>query len=172
MPPTTYNLFFTGRDDPRCCVIIGEDTKPVYLCFETPERGMLMSNTRTTVYRNNKDVCARLEWSPGNHLGSASIGSRQLPMSHLVLPGSSNNARAFISADGKRLEWRRRADNPTSYDLYSSPTTKIAAFRRYSQTTVVGPSHGLFQYTFTNELLLVEALLALCLNRWIDLHGV
>ena len=44
----TYNLFFTGRDDPRSCVIIGEDTKPVYFCFETSERN-LMPNIRTMV---------------------------------------------------------------------------------------------------------------------------
>jgi hypothetical protein len=50
MAPTskTYNLFFTGRDDPRSCVIIGEDTKPVYFCFETSERN-LMPNIRTMV---------------------------------------------------------------------------------------------------------------------------
>jgi hypothetical protein len=107
MATTTYDLFFTGRDDPRCCIIIGEDTKPIYLCFETPERG-ITPNTRTMVshvltrkpeilnndllkvYRNNKDVVASFEWSPGNHLGSATIGTRQLPMSHLVLPGSAN----------------------------------------------------------------------------------
>lgn len=45
---TTYDLFFTGRDDPRSCVIIGEDTKPVYFCFETSERN-LMHNLRTMV---------------------------------------------------------------------------------------------------------------------------
>jgi hypothetical protein len=56
--------------------------------------------------------------------------------------------------------------------LYAAPNMQIAAFRRYSHETAVGPSHGLFQYTFNNDLLLVEALLALCLNRWIDLYGV
>lgn len=48
MSDTTYDLFFTGKDDPRSCVIIGEDTKPVYFCFETPEPG-LVSSIRTTV---------------------------------------------------------------------------------------------------------------------------
>ncbi|KAF9009411.1 hypothetical protein BDQ17DRAFT_1235893 [Cyathus striatus] len=169
--PATYDLFFTGRDDPRSCVIIGEDTKPIYFCFETIERNMI-PNIRTMVYRNNKEVCARLDWSPGNHLGSATIGSRQLPMSQLVLPGSSNNARAFVSADGRRFEWRRSRENPTSYDLYASPNMRIAIFRRYAQPTAVGPSHGLLQYTFNHDLLLAEALVALCLNRWIDIHGV
>jgi len=48
MASSTYDLFFTGRDDPRSCVIIGEDTKPVYFCFETAERN-LMPNVRTMV---------------------------------------------------------------------------------------------------------------------------
>ncbi|KAF8232310.1 hypothetical protein L208DRAFT_1272732 [Tricholoma matsutake] len=171
MSPNTYDLFFTGRDDPRRCVIIGEDTKPIYFCFETLERGLIPC-TRTTLYRNDKDACARLEWSPGNHLGSATIGSRQMPMSHLVLPGSNNNARSFISSDGKRFEWRQRLDEPSSYDLFAAPNVQIAAFRRCSHATVVGPSHGLLRYTFSQDLLLVEALLSLCLNRWIDLYGV
>jgi len=171
MSPTTYDLFFTGRDDPRRCVIIGEDIKPIYFYFETSERG-LTSCTRTTLYRNDKEACARLEWSPGNHLGSATIGSRQIPMSYLVLPGPSINVRSFISSDGKRFEWRQRLDDPSSYDLFAPPNIQIAAFRRYSHATVVGPSHGLLQYTFSQDLLLVEALLSLCLNRWIDLHGM
>lgn len=49
MASTTYDLFFTGRDDPRSCVIIGEDTKPVYFCFETAERNLLTPNVRTMV---------------------------------------------------------------------------------------------------------------------------
>jgi len=169
---TTYDLFFTGRDDPRSCVIIGEDTKPVYFCFETSERN-LMPNIRTMVYRNNKEVCAKLEWSPGNHLGGATIGSRQLPMSQLVIPSStSNNARIFISADGKRFEWRRCRENPSSYDLFAAQNIRIAAFRRLTQSTAIGPSHALLQYTFNHDPLLIEALIALCVNRWIDLHGV
>lgn len=171
MASATYDLFFTGRDDPRCCVIIGEDTKPVYLCFETSERNLVMPNLRTMVYRNNKELCAKLDWSPNDQLGSATIGNRQLPMSHLILPGSTDNARAFFSADGTRFEWRRNYECPTSYDLYSAFNKRIAIFRRYAQATVVGPSHGLLQYTFNHDLLLVESLIALCLNRWVDLHG-
>ncbi|KDR81795.1 hypothetical protein GALMADRAFT_59462 [Galerina marginata CBS 339.88] len=172
MASTTYDLFFTGRDDPRSCVIIGEATKPLYFCFETAERNLLTPNVRTMVYRNNKEVCAKLEWSPGNHLGGATIGNRQMPMSQLVLPGTSTSARTFVSADGKKFEWRRSRDNPTSYDLYASQNMRIAVFRRYTQATAIGPSHAVLQYTFTQDWLLTEALVALCVNRWIDLHGV
>jgi hypothetical protein len=29
----------------------------------------------------------------------------------------------------------------------------------------------LLQYSFNHDSLLIEALVALCVNRWIDLHG-
>lgn len=46
MAASTYDLFFTGRDDPRdACVIIGRDVKPVFFEFETSE----IPTTRTTV---------------------------------------------------------------------------------------------------------------------------
>uniref|UniRef100_A0A8H7Y594 DUF6593 domain-containing protein n=1 Tax=Psilocybe cubensis TaxID=181762 RepID=A0A8H7Y594_PSICU len=172
MASTTYDLFFTGRDDPRSCVIIGEDTKPIYLSFETAERNLLTPYVRTMVYRNNKEVCAKLEWSPGNHLGGATIGNRHLPMSQLILAGSTSSARAFVSSEGKRFEWRRNRDDPTSYDLYASHNTRIAVFRRYKQATAIGPSHAVLQYSFTQDSLLVDALVALCVVRWVDIHGL
>ncbi|KAG7092395.1 hypothetical protein E1B28_008752 [Marasmius oreades] len=112
-------------------------------------------------------------------------------MSHLILPGTTHkycfqpnltdssfltmipiaSARGFTSSEGKRFEWRRVQGNPTSYDLYMSPDIHIAAFRRFVSSTAVGTSHGLLQYRFTNDILLLESLLSLCLIRWIDLHG-
>ena len=49
MASDTYDLFFTGRDDPRGCLIIGEDTKPIYFCFETAVKHL--SAARTIVSR-------------------------------------------------------------------------------------------------------------------------
>lgn len=46
--PPVYEVFFTGRDDPRDgCIIIGEDTKPIFYRFETPPS--FVGNPRTTV---------------------------------------------------------------------------------------------------------------------------
>jgi hypothetical protein len=42
------------------------------------------------VYRNDKDLCAILDWGTGGFLGNAKIGPRQFPMSQLVIPGSMN----------------------------------------------------------------------------------
>ncbi|KAF9566340.1 hypothetical protein CPC08DRAFT_682742 [Agrocybe pediades] len=172
MASPTYDIFFTGRDDPRSCVIIGEDTKPIYFCFETVERNPLTPTVRTMVYRNNKELCAKLEWSPGNHLGGATIGNRQMPMPHLILPSQTHGARAFISGDGKKFEWRRSRDVAGSYDLFSSHNVRLAAFRRFTQPTAIGPSHAILQYTFLHDTLLMEALVALCVVRWVDIHGV
>ncbi|KAJ4000054.1 hypothetical protein F5050DRAFT_693989 [Lentinula boryana] len=170
MSEPTYDLFFTGKDDPRNCVVIGEDTKPVFFSFETFQRDL---STRTIVTRG-KDLIASLEWSPGNHLGMVNIGTRQLLMSQLVQPGSSNNVRNFVSSsDGRTYEWRRCYPDTSGYDLFLLPNDiRIAAFRKMNTQTVVGPSHALLQYQFAHDPLLLEALLSLCLFRWIDLHGL
>jgi hypothetical protein len=42
-----YTLFFYGRDDPRDCVVIGQDTKPVAYVLATD--AFLTLTTRTTV---------------------------------------------------------------------------------------------------------------------------
>ena len=51
-------------------------------------------------------------------------------------------------------------------------SVRIAFFRKIDQQTPVGPAHGFLQYTFTQPLLLLESLLALCLNRWMDVHSM
>jgi len=169
-PSTSFFiLYFTGKDDPRDCIIMGEDTKPVYIEFQTPN--CYVPDVRTTVYRNNGESVAFLDWTMGVHLGRATIGSKQLPMSELVRPGQFSNSRIFVSCDGRCLEWRRCTDDRNSYDLYYA-NTKIAIFRRFPQPTPVGPSHGYVQYTFKNDLLLIEALIALSLNRWLDWRGM
>ncbi|KAL0947069.1 hypothetical protein HGRIS_013210 [Hohenbuehelia grisea] len=171
-PTTTYNLFFTGKDDPRNWVIIGDDVKPVIFCFETQEpRAGVVSSVRTLVYRNEREHVASFDWTPGNHLGRATIGTRQLPMSHLVTTTPTSNARGFISADGHRYEWRPCRDAQSSYDLYAPGNRRIGIFSRYAQATPVGPAHGMLQYTFVQDMLLLESILALSVNRWIDLHG-
>src|SRR5262245_50760706 len=93
MADSAYTLFFTGNDDPRNCIIIGEDTQPIYIEFQTTISSL--SDTRTTVslsraspsvsfqsphskvYKDENSV-ATLYWTMNVHLGRASIGSRQL----------------------------------------------------------------------------------------------
>ncbi|PAV24328.1 btb poz domain btb2 [Pyrrhoderma noxium] len=170
-----YDLYFTGsRGNPRQCIILGEDVEPIFYRFETPE--VFMTDTKTMIYRNQDEVVAAFEWSAGTYLGLCNIRNRQsFPMSQLVLPGSSSNARAFFF-QGSKFEWRRLREDPYSYDLFHVPpnvqSVRIAFFRKIDQQTPVGPAHGFLQYTFTQPFLLLESLLALCLNRWMDVHSM
>jgi len=174
-PSAVYEVFFTGKDDPRHgAIVIGEDTKPQFFRFETPE--VYMGDTRTTVYRNEGEVVALLDWTAGSHLGLVSIATRTapVPMTHLVMHGSTPNSRVFLSADNRQFEWRRYVDDPDSYDLWArSPVPqRIATYRRSNQDTPIGPSYAFLSYIFNNDPLLLEALIALCINRWIDRQGL
>ncbi|OAX39193.1 hypothetical protein K503DRAFT_104550 [Rhizopogon vinicolor AM-OR11-026] len=162
-PP--FEIYFTGRDDPRDCIIIGEDMQPVFFEFET--QCLSPSTVRTTISSNRNPVAA-FDWGAnGASLGVATIGNREIPMAQLVQPGSPG-ARRFTSADGNLYEWRRCHSDPRSYELFAAPNMKIAFFRWFSQQTPIGPSHGTLEYSFSHDLLLLEALLALNLNRWLD----
>jgi hypothetical protein len=45
----------------------------------------------------NEELVALFDWSPGNHLGRCLIGTRQIPMAQLVLPGSAPKLNLHIS---------------------------------------------------------------------------
>ncbi|KAL4253919.1 hypothetical protein ABKN59_003087 [Abortiporus biennis] len=168
-----YDLFFTGKDDIRdgCIMIghVGQNNRPVYYQFETPEMGG--QETRTTVYRDGHQAVAYFTWTMGFHLGMVTVGQKQIPMTYLVMKGSVAGARMFTAANGNRYEWRKVADDPLAYDLYAGPTKCIGEFRRLAKSTPIGPSYALLQYTFDDDSLMLYALLALSLNRWIDIRG-
>ncbi|KAL5533027.1 hypothetical protein ACEPAF_4803 [Sanghuangporus sanghuang] len=90
------------------------------------------------------------------------------------LPRSS---RAFF-LNGAKFEWRRLREDQLNYDLYHAPQNqngpgvRIASFRTVDQATPLGPAHGFLQYNFVQPALLLEALLALSLNRWLDMHAM
>lgn len=104
----SFEIYFTGRDDPRDgCIVIGEDEKPVFFEFETAS--LSPCSTRTTVRVGPKviqyvmltagprfQICsdrrpvAAFDWDAnGDSLGVVAIGDREFPMENLVLPGSS-----------------------------------------------------------------------------------
>ncbi|KAG6330628.1 hypothetical protein ID866_8464 [Astraeus odoratus] len=159
-----YVVFFTGIDDPRDgCNIIGEDDKPVYFEFEVG------ASTHTTIYSNRQPVAA-LDWGDGSGLRRASISGRDVTADQLTIPGSVPNARAFVSGvDGRIYEWRRSYQEPNSYELWAGPT-QIAVFDKFIYQTPTGPSHATLSYNFTDSLFLLEALVTLNLNRWLDMN--
>ncbi|KAI9570420.1 hypothetical protein HD554DRAFT_2018200 [Boletus coccyginus] len=165
-----FTIYFTGKDDPRDgCIVIGEDEKPVFFEFETALLSSCLTRTTVRICSDRRPVAA-FDWSAnGDSLGVATIGDREVPMEHLVLPSSSPNARRFQAADDRFYEWRRSYRDPKSYELYAGPDTPpIAAYRHFPQATPIGPSHGTLEYSFTDGLFLLQVLLTLNLNRWLD----
>lgn len=126
------------------------------------------------VYRDGRKPAASFEWTMGTHMGVATVGTRTVPMSELVMPGADSSARTFRTTDGRTFEWRKVHGLPGAYDLNPVPGgPPIARFSRFAQpqSTPIGPAHALLQCRFDDDNLLLEASLALCLNRWVDLHG-
>lgn len=98
------------------------------------------------------------------------------------------SARRFQAVDGRFYEWRRSYPDPKSYEvcyafghrpshcpytcacqLYPGPNTSpIAVYRHFPQASPIGPTHGTLEYNFTDGLFLLQMLLALNLNRWLD----
>ncbi|TFL07357.1 hypothetical protein BDV98DRAFT_557732 [Pterulicium gracile] len=172
--PTTSELFVTRSiDDARNFDIIGEiDHRPCYVRFETNEGTSPGSSTRTLVYRNEEGIVAILDWVNRDHLGTYTLPMKtQVSMHYLASSGSAPHCRSFLFA-GQIYEWRRQPDN-RSYDLYNSRNGRIASFTRFNQaqTSPVGPTFGLIQTTAVDEAFLLQALLSLVINRWLDRNG-
>ena len=60
-----------------------------------------------------------------------------------------------------------RKDNHLTF-LYCNPHVCLFAVRRLSMASRHTLAHGLFQYTFLQPALLLESLISLCINRWMD----
>ncbi|PCH38459.1 hypothetical protein WOLCODRAFT_115523 [Wolfiporia cocos MD-104 SS10] len=172
------HLFFTSKDDPReDCIIIGftynaptnqGSDKPIFYRFTTSQ--VSQTDSRTIVTRDAGQVVAQLDWPMHNQLGMITMGTKpQHPMSWMMMRGSTPNVRIFRSADSQLYEWRKVLNRPDSYDLFSG-NTQIARFQREAKNTPIGPAHAVMQYIFDNDELLLECLVALCVNRWVDLR--
>jgi len=163
MDEVFYFLHFTGEAGIRNLQAIGESTKPIFFEFETGASSYNPGN-RTEI-KMNRSLVATFDWHVGDKLGLAMICARQMLMSNLAYD-TDTNRRMFVSEDGTRYEWRRLYKD--AYDLYLTPQTIIAKFRLEHEDTPVGPCYAYLQFCFDNDLLLLEAMLALCVNRWMD----
>ncbi|KAG9318869.1 hypothetical protein JVU11DRAFT_976 [Chiua virens] len=156
MAPFDFEIYFTGRDHPRDgCIVIGEDSMPVFFEFETT---LLPSGSMRTTISSDEHPVAAFDWAANDALGVVTIGDREFSMEHLVLSGSSPRQPMAGSMNGGALITIRTPPNSPS----------IAVYHQFNQATPIGPSHGTLQYSFTNGLFLLEVLLALNLNRWLD----
>lgn len=173
------HLFFTSKDDPReDCIIIGftygtftadGTDKPIFYRFTTEQTPS--GETRTRIARGNGEFVASLDWSMHDQLGMVSIGEMRRPMSYWYIRNpTNNNIRRFRSVLGHTYEWRKSVDAVDFYDLCHGDSV-IATFRREARSTPVGPAHAVMQYTFDNDDILLDSLIALCLFRWFELRG-
>ncbi|KAI0713450.1 hypothetical protein C8Q76DRAFT_462072 [Earliella scabrosa] len=179
-PPTgpVNELFFSGTGDPRHkCVAIGyHNNAPVVYKFETVD---LPQGTRTTVTFNEQSPVAFLDWAVGVHLGSVLRGPDSTPMADFVSGGTTANARQFrTNTDGPEVfEWRRLGNKqPYAYELISLTPGGSARIATYDPTPrevpKMGRAYAYLKFTFHEEALLRDALVALCLNRWVDWRGM
>ncbi|KAI0747643.1 hypothetical protein C8Q80DRAFT_1315892 [Daedaleopsis nitida] len=171
-------LFFSGHGDPRHkCVAIGfHNNTPVVYKLETVD---LPQGTRTTMTFNEQTPVAHLDWAMGVHLGAVIRGSDRTPMADFVSRGSTNTARRFkTSANGReQFEWRRLgSQHPYAYELISITPETTARIATYDPTPrevpKMGRAYAYLKFTFHEDVLLRDALVALCLNRWIDWRGM
>jgi len=167
--PSCFDLYFVGQiNDPRNMQVIGyEGSNPILYSFDTVTYG---TQTRTSICRGAGEMLAYFDWTNTTHMGLCVIGAHQkFAMALLVGTGSTSFSRRFRHKNSY-FEWRRISND--SYDLFSADNVRLALFRSKLQSTPVGEAYGYMQYGFqAQDGLLLEALLALCVNRWIDKHG-
>lgn len=172
------NDVYWTTNDPRNTGVIGyEGTNPIFFRFVTTTT---LSSTRTVVWKgtNNPNVeeeVAWLDWASMNHLGTATIGRFQTPMTNLLQRGTSTRSRIFaIPGDGRRFEWLRSETDSYHYDLFDGNQRLYAAHTVYPQPqrSSVAELNAVMNYWFKgDEMLLLTAIISLTINRWIDQNG-
>ncbi|VDB99947.1 unnamed protein product [Peniophora sp. CBMAI 1063] len=170
-----YEARFTGSGDPRRCVISALVPADTYLSFET----VYTSETITTVRGYDGRELANFRWLMGSAPGQGVVCGRPTHMADLaIMQGYRKRSRAFDSLDTEgeraRFVWRRVGRG--KYDLYTQHDIRIGKYVEANQIqeSAVGPVYAHFHFSFDHEVLFLDAMLALCVNRWIDemiLHG-
>lgn len=170
-----YEVHFLHSDDPRDGLHVMSTNPLVFYSFQTPV-GFL--STHTMVTDASGATVVTFNWTGPSALGTVTWSgscASETHMGDLVAPFQSMpDSRAFRCEGPDRIVrtfwWRRLPDG--NYDLYAAhePDTLIGLFRmhRPPERLVVGDNYATFFFPFSHEPLLLHALLALCLNRWLD----
>ncbi|KAI9446813.1 hypothetical protein H4582DRAFT_610591 [Lactarius indigo] len=175
--PANKEVHFLHSDDPRDGFHVMGTDPLVFYSFLTPI-GFL--TTHTIVNDASGATVATLNWTGSSALGTVTWpGSTPTPsethMCDLVMAfPSMPDSRAF-SCEGPdrvvRTFWWRRLPYG-NYDLYvaNEPDVCVGLFRmhRPPEQLTVGDNYATLFFVFLHEPLLLHALLALCLNRWLD----
>ncbi|KAF8479082.1 hypothetical protein DFH94DRAFT_39379 [Russula ochroleuca] len=175
--PVNLAVHFLHSDNPRHGFCVMSTNPLTYYDFQTPI-GFLETHTIVTDDRGATIVTF-------NWFGLSALGTMTWPgppaheahMVDLVMPHQwMPNSRAFFcegpDQQMRRFWWRRLPQG--NYDLYAAhePDVRIGLFRKHHppEENSLGDIYATFNFEFVHEPLLLNALLALCLNRWLDFH--
>ncbi|KZV71775.1 hypothetical protein PENSPDRAFT_751452 [Peniophora sp. CONT] len=190
MAMTRRFVHFGGGPDPRHdSFIIGESPagNDLYITFDTPptrydSRVITQVHRALNALQARGEVFAELRWF-GTALGTFTSKTREgeLHMGQLAdISGRPEGRRGFVSTGDDRVQatyaWVRvpgPAANSTnfSYDLVHEPSAVPIGYYRYHgpQVSPTGvTTFATFEYQFSSETLLLDAMLALCINRFLD----
>ncbi|KAI0259942.1 hypothetical protein BC834DRAFT_590358 [Gloeopeniophorella convolvens] len=183
-PPLNFEVHFLDSEDPRHGCRVMSTAPFVFYTFDTPI-GFL--DTHTTISGMIRVDAEIVPFATFNWFGSSAIGTMTITwpgtpphnahMGELVasMGPTMPNCRRFRShgPDGLAHDfWWHRLPNG-DYDLYCEPGTRIGVFRRarpLEHIPNVGDIFATLWYSFQHPPLLLKAILALCLNRWLDLQ--
>ncbi|KAH9977288.1 hypothetical protein BGW80DRAFT_844682 [Lactifluus volemus] len=176
--PANFEVHFLHSDHPRHGFRVMSMDPFVFYEFITPV-GFLSTHTIVTDASGANIVTY-------NWFGTSALGTitwpgppaREAHMGELVMPFQSMpHSRSFLCEgpdQTMRLFWWHRLPGG-NYDLYAAhePDTCIGTYRKHQppEALAVGKNYATFFYGFSHEPLLLHALLALCLNRWLDLQN-
>jgi len=171
----SYEVHFLNSYDPRHGFTVMSVNPDTYYEFRTPV-GFL--ETHTIVTDESGATIVTFNWFGPHALGTMTWPGpppRQVHMGELVMSHQSMpDSRAFVCEGPdnvvRRFWWRRLEQG--HYDLYVAavPAVCIGIFRKHHppEQLAVGDNYATLYFSFLHRPLLVNALLALSLNRWLD----
>ncbi|KDQ06737.1 hypothetical protein BOTBODRAFT_192884 [Botryobasidium botryosum FD-172 SS1] len=176
MATHTYNerandLYWT-RDDLRNTDIIGfQGAREMMFRFTTAEG--YPSHTKTIVQTGvDLRTVAHLDWTGQHQLGMVTLGKHRFPMTSLLQPGTpgsrARSRRFSLPRNGAFYEWRQDEADTSGWTLYDVYNARIARFDPgpFKRAEVRGHMRYYWSDNGDDELLLF-ALMALMLNRWV-----
>ncbi|KAI0318346.1 hypothetical protein OF83DRAFT_33924 [Amylostereum chailletii] len=150
---------------------MGTNPPDTWLTFDTPPG---VYDTVTTVYKIGGVATATFSWFGGSAIGTATVCGRNMHMGDMVvMQGYPQGVRAFRSAgpDGVQGMFTWRRCGPGSYDLSTASGVRIGMYRTRREMSPIGEIYATFYYNFLHEPLFLDAMLSLCINRWMDRIG-
>jgi len=176
--PANFEVHFLHSDNPRDGLFVMSTSPLVCYEFRTPI-GFL--TTHTIVTDASGATVMTFNW-----FGPSALGTMIWPgpppyqghMGDLVQPVPSRpDTRGFLCESPDQIirrYWWRRVEHG-NYDLFAVQGVErvIGYFRKHQPPEVlsIGINYATFYFQFQHEPLLLRALLALCLNRWLDAQG-